>query len=727
MIIYPPLIADTISAFTTEQIVIPFSQNPAVSMNEVTGFQLMIKDYIKSEVIGYLHVGKESNAVKYNANTQSGEIMFNITGISPLSPSQYYKFQLAYDDNSNYFAYSTTSIGRCIGEVPQVYIDELNDGSILINLNRYTGVYAATLSSEPMYSYRFTLSTLEGEIVQDTGEVRYNTEYYVLDEETNLWTGKNIFDIRTQLKSGQYYKLKYTITTINSYTTSKEYTILEAGATPSPFNGELVVSQNTKAKENGYVDIQLNTAVGYQYRGDFILERSANLQEWDRLTEFHINYKSDISKYKWRDMSVEHGITYTYAIRQYANNQYSARICAQPITIEFEDMFLTDGNKQLKIQYNPKVSSFKNTILEQKTDTIGSQYPFIFRNGMVKYKELALSGLISYQMDKDNFFDSGLNQQEFTSDLANNTYAIERDFKLQVLEWLNNGKPKLFRSPAEGSYIVRLLNISLSPNDTLGRMLHTFSSTAYEIEENTMTNLQKYQLIQFPTIAETKPTRITETWSPVIEGDSFIDYDISNIYWHTNIPSASADKHYIELDNNKYYNTTNVFTTPNDIVFHSITIPQGFVTKEGQSDTIMFEYQPVWSNEELGTDNFSDVLNNSVDLLFSIPAGKTLWGEHGVFEEKDANGNLLVTFYKTYMLVVRKDPNSTSTDYTFTLNNQDIDCSDGQIRYYYDIGPDDKYEKGLGLHVDIYAKVNKLSLTSSNELGKFILNTSKLG
>jgi hypothetical protein len=45
---------------------------------------------------------------------------------------------------------------------------------------------------------------------------------------------------------------------------------------------------------------------------------------------------------------------------------------------------------------------------------------------------------------------------------------------LEVLEWLNNGEAKIFRSPTEGNYIVRLMNVSLTPNDTLGRMLHTF-------------------------------------------------------------------------------------------------------------------------------------------------------------------------------------------------------------------------------------------------------------
>jgi hypothetical protein len=36
---------------------------------------------------------------------------------------------------------------------------------------------------------------------------------------------------------------------------------------------------------------------------------------------------------------------------------------------------------------------------------------------------------------------------------------------MAVLNWLTDGQPKLFRSPGEGNFIVRLMNISLTPND----------------------------------------------------------------------------------------------------------------------------------------------------------------------------------------------------------------------------------------------------------------------
>jgi hypothetical protein len=67
-------------------------------------------------------------------------------------------------------------------------------------------------------------------------------------------------------------------------------------------------------------------------------------------------------------------------------------------------MYLGDKDRNLSICFNPKVSSFKENILEQKTDTIGGKYPVFFRNGNVRYKEFPISGLISYHMDLNNYF-----------------------------------------------------------------------------------------------------------------------------------------------------------------------------------------------------------------------------------------------------------------------------------------------------------------------------------
>ena len=211
---------------------------------------------------------------------------------------------------------------------------------------------------------------------------------------------------------------------------------------------------------------------------------------------------------------------------------------------DFEHAFLYDGERQLKIKYNPKVSSFKNDILESKTDTIGGQFPFIFRNGNVKYKEFPISGLISCLLDEENLFmdKENLGQHDLSSNLISENIASEREFKLEVLEWLNNGQPKLFRSPTEGNYIVRLMNVSLAPNDTLGRMLHTFTATAYEIAECTYDNLSKLNLISLgdPTVAQLR-------WETVLldraVNDNLLKYNAVALYFEGMAP---GEKIYID-------------------------------------------------------------------------------------------------------------------------------------------------------------------------------------
>jgi hypothetical protein len=95
-----------------------------------------------------------------------------------------------------------------------------------------------------------------------------------------------------------------------------------------------------------------------------------------------------------------------------------------PVLADFEHAYLFDGKRQLKLAFNPKVSSFKNTVLESKMDTLGGKYPFFFRNAKVKYKEFPISGLISCLMDPDDKFLTGVNQFQLKTHNDNGTINI---------------------------------------------------------------------------------------------------------------------------------------------------------------------------------------------------------------------------------------------------------------------------------------------------------------
>lgn len=87
-------------------------------------------------------------------------------------------------------------------------------------------------------------------------------------------------------------------------------------------------------------------------------------------------------------------------------------------------------------------------------------------------------------------------------DLIGENFVSERLFKLKVLDWLNDGHVKLFRSPAEGNYLVRLMDTSLSPQTQIGRMLHSVSTTAYECDNCTWSNFIKYGIVKTVSVDE---------------------------------------------------------------------------------------------------------------------------------------------------------------------------------------------------------------------------------
>ena len=223
------------------------------------------------------------------------------------------------------------------------------------------------------------------------------------------------------------------------------------------------------------------------YEGDLIL-----LQEED-------------STVSYLDVSLESGLLYKYVFLIKQGTNISNETEVGPAGVVFDHMFLNYNNQQLKIKFNPQISSMKTIYSENKTETIGSQFPFIRRNTAVKYKTFPISGLISYFMDEDHLFSSreyeygtNLNAYNTFNDnngiIATTDYTYERLFRDRVQNFLENGEVKLFKSPTEGNILVRLMDISFTPNQTTGRMLYSFSATAYEMAEMNMKNMEKYHI-----------------------------------------------------------------------------------------------------------------------------------------------------------------------------------------------------------------------------------------
>lgn len=588
-----PIIEGTLPAFFSDEngtatIAVPFSMSRAVSRKEVKGFRLKIKPIFNGDILTTLDYSR----IDFNNNVVY--FMLQKDELTKFNIGTFYKAQLAYIDNLNLTGYYSTVGVIKYTTKPNVSILNLNTFANNGHVYEYTGVYNQQTteevqkdSTEKEYSYRFLVTDIDGHVIEDTGFLIHNNS-----NDVEYYESKDTFMFTQDIEINKKYLITYTVRTNNGLeVSSPEYKLISQQSVMSKLNAALYAKLNYS---NGYIALALEGAknkLGYEedVTGYYLLSRSSdesNFTKWEEIDRFTIAFKPPSSK-SWKDFTIKQGVKYRYSIQQYnKEGLYSERVYSDIIYADFEDSFLFDGERQLKIRFNPKVTSFKKDLLEAKVDTIGSKYPFIFRNGQVEYKEFPISGLISYQMDEEGlFYGDGLaslnierdgntqnlvtlvkninflpdekfylkhynsyfvrekssikkqslfltleeylikyhpnvklndfkavypilktlvntpeklyenkeiqerNKTSFSlikyNDLVSDNILRERNFKLEVLDWLTNGKPKLFKSATEGNYLVRLMNTSLAPNDQLGRMLHTFTSTAYEIADVT--------------------------------------------------------------------------------------------------------------------------------------------------------------------------------------------------------------------------------------------------
>lgn len=549
--LYPPQIAGSLPAFCKTydilkdlslgaKITIPFIMNAGVGEAEVKGFALRLKTASSNIYICPVLYSTDWDKEKSTVTFELPEEYANL-----VNEGQFYKVQLAYYtyktelvinpttgkyeetvlDITNYDNfiigyYSTVGIIKCISK-PKISIEGYTYESVNLFNGTFLGVYDQSESpdkTEKVYSYRFDFYDMDDNIVQTSGELIHN-----INNDSDATYSTDRYVCNDFIQPTEVYKLVYTVTTMNGYVGSSPRYKVTANARLAP--GRYMEVVVNPVVEDGCIDVSCKGELGLTpegkmdealYYGEYVLTRASEedgFVEWERIQEFRLANQKP-STFHFYDFSVKQGTKYIYAIQQFNMSKlHSTKILSPQVSVDFEDMFLFDGERSLRIRFNPKMNSFKTTHLEKKVETIGSKYPFVFRNGAVGYKEFPVEGLISYNMDENqrffnreelyNFYrmneetrEKALNAKYIAyqrkTDLTEDNILLERKFKMAVLDWLNNGEPKLFKSATEGNFIVRLINISLTPEETLGRMLHSFKSTAIEIADCTLENLNKY-------------------------------------------------------------------------------------------------------------------------------------------------------------------------------------------------------------------------------------------
>ena len=233
------------------------------------------------------------------------------------------------------------------------------------------------------------------------------------------------------------------------------------------------------------------------------------------------------------DYTIESDTYYKYSIQRMEPEvsplgyKYSTmNIMEQPIIRKFDYSFLLgQNNQQLKLEFDNTMNSFRHQIADAKVEPVGSKYPYITRNGKMNYKTFPINGLISFNMDENNVFLKNGNKDLFkyeeiaalhAGDREHYNFNYEKKFRKAVLEFLQDGKPKLFKSPSEGNIIIRLTDVNCTPNQTTNRLIYSFSATADEIDDNTMESYLKYGFY-FPGIIRTTTPEVEEGWTSLVD------------------------------------------------------------------------------------------------------------------------------------------------------------------------------------------------------------------
>lgn len=463
---------------------IPYVMNRSVGFTDVEAMMVKIK------TIGGIDLEEITVTNDGTDHFTTDEVYIANLNTQKLNVQQYYKIQLAYKQAITHDIgyYSSVGIIKYAAQPTIVCEQESNKGEYY-----FTGKYIPneTDKTEKFYSSHFVL--YEDNVPIEATEEKLHTNPDVDYENYEIYQELDF--------TNHSYKVEFVATSVNRYTGAALVNVVPQVLDTFPTETQLVATNNY---ENGYVQL---TTTGATLSSDYtytIWRKANNSEDWEKLSIIFVQ--------PYQDFTVEHGITYTYAIQGIPTGEGNAteKLSASPLAARFEDMILGDKDKHLRIQFNPKINSFKRTILESKIDTIGGKYPMIMRNGNVDYQEIGMGGLISYLIDPDELFmafedvqgnkyrpstaTDNTNVPPLPTALSDENRYKERLFREAVHAWLTNGEPKYFRSPTEGNHIVRIMNVSLTPNDTLGRLIYSFSATGYEIDDNTYDNLVKNKL-----------------------------------------------------------------------------------------------------------------------------------------------------------------------------------------------------------------------------------------
>ena len=417
----------------------------------------------------------------------------------------------------------TKAIGPMRVKIPLFDYDSLDPAQIYNEESVYTlskmdffGTIENLLPESNEYFENVTLSLYQGErLLEESGEI------YKIEQSDSYFS----YHFKTNFIEDMTYTLYLNYITENNYMPLNpiKFNFIISDVVSAPMNIQLITIDTNyleilsdltcldEEEDEGRIALKVYSPETDNWSGNICIRRASqedNFQTWSDIKIITVKQQNLNTLDLIYDYTIESGVWYKYGIQSIEKDGTRSELVEiqHPIQRLFNYSYLVgQGGKQLKLPFDNTISSFKHQIYESRIDTIGSKYPFINRNASVNYRTFPISALISFNMDDKNTFlknkkelynyQSIVNLYEDYA-LKNNRYqydyAYERDFRKAVLNFLQDGKPKLFKSPTEGNIIVRLTDIDCTPNQTLDRMIYSLSMNASEIDDNTLENYLKY-------------------------------------------------------------------------------------------------------------------------------------------------------------------------------------------------------------------------------------------
>ena len=424
---------------------------------------------------------------------------------------------------------------------------------------------------------------------------------------------------------GNLYTLILDINTNNNYSETKvvNFIVIEtySSSTIEKYIKDINII-NDYEKGCNKIQITFNNA----YNGRIIIRRAEGRTNYKRFYDIHFDKIAITAKdkvYEWEDTTIESGMLYKYILQEIdlagnrsqkinlnksVTDEEGHILKYEPTMIEFDDMFLSNYNHLLKIKFDPTIDSYQPNVMDSKIETIGSKYPYMKRGSAVNYKTFSIGGIISWEGDifediANNNYNSFMqhitgetfknsNDIDFTHHLFadigklfvydevaqeyktikgssynyHKDYTIERLFREAVLEYLNDGNVKLFRSPTEGNILVRLTDISLTSKRELGRLLYDFSATATEIDECSVENYELYNIL--------KLNKDNNLNSNSLANDFDLDLTATIGQYSYDAASAAQVNVYDDIAKKYYEYSNNIETKLKNITFIKIDMSQ---------------------------------------------------------------------------------------------------------------------------------------------------------